>query len=218
MYCSQCATELSPDDVYCPACSKPVASFTIDIAQVPQVEPLDPEQVTIVRPVAAQRMNKPFWLGVLVGATAMLSVVLLAVVASALLTSSRNTAQANTNGANATTATPQPTPTPTPEPTPTPTPTPELPIVLPKEPGFFTSKRCRYSNKGQPILVRKDCDVRDCLNDPKTVVGVMPDGGVAILTDDRKEVPAGRKYSWLPIETAEQGVLWVASTKVVCAQ
>ena len=27
MYCSQCATQLSPDDVYCPSCSKPVASF-----------------------------------------------------------------------------------------------------------------------------------------------------------------------------------------------
>lgn len=148
----------------------------------------------------------------------MLSVVLLAVIVSALLSSSRNTAQANTNAANTMNVAVQPTPTPTPEPTPTPTPTPELPVVLPKEPGFFTSKRCRYNNKGQPILVRKDCDVRDCLNDPKTVVGVMPDGGVAITADERKAVPAGRTYSWLPIETAEQGVLWVASTKVACSQ
>src|SRR4029078_11872053 len=105
MYCSQCATELSPDDVYCPACSKPVASFTIDIAQVPQVEPLDRAQVTIVRRVAVQRTNKPFWLGALVGATAMLSVVLLAVVVSSLLTSSRNTAQVTTNAATPKTST-----------------------------------------------------------------------------------------------------------------
>src|SRR5436190_15260580 len=114
MYCSQCATELLPDDVYCPACSKPVASFAVDIAQVPQVEPLDHEQVTIVRPVAVQRTNRSFWLGALAGAVSMLGVVLLAVLISALLTSSRNTAQANTNGSNATTAMPQPTPTPTP--------------------------------------------------------------------------------------------------------
>jgi hypothetical protein len=67
-------------------------------------------------------------------------------------------------------------------------------------------------------LVRKDCDVRDCVNDPKAIVGVMPDGGVAIISDDRREVPAGRTYSWLPIETAEQGVLWVASNKVDCSQ
>jgi hypothetical protein len=216
MYCSQCATELSLDDVYCPSCSKPVASFAIEGTPIPQVIPLDPEQVTIVRPTTSKRSNRSFWLGTFAGATAMLAFVLFAFLLSAILNSPRTTVQANTSIPNATSEPVQSTPTPTPEPTPTPTP--ELPIVLPREPGFFTSKRCRYSNKGQPILVRKDCDVRDCVSDPKTVVGVMPDGGVAILADERKEVPAGRTYSWLPIETDEQGVLWVASNKVVCSQ
>ena len=32
MYCSQCATQLSETDVYCPNCQKPVASFNLPIA------------------------------------------------------------------------------------------------------------------------------------------------------------------------------------------
>jgi hypothetical protein len=144
----------------------------------------------------------------------MFFVVLLGLIVSAMMDRSQTVVQTNTDVPNAATS-PSP-PTPTPEPTPTPTP--DLPVILPKDPGFFDSKRCRYSNKGQPILVRKDCDVRDCLNDPKTVVGVMPDGGVALVSDERKQVPAGRSYSWMPVETAEQGVLWVASNKIVCAE
>jgi hypothetical protein len=216
MYCSQCAPELTRDDVYCPSCAKPVASFAIDGTPVPQVEPLDREQVTIVRAGPADRSNRSFWLGVASGAMAMLGIGLITILVSGMLTTSRQTAQTNTAIQNAMNSTPLPTPTPTPEPTPTPTP--ELPVVLPKDPGFFDSKRCSYSNKGQPILVRKDCDVRDCLNDPKTIIGVMPDGGVAIVTDDRRQVPAGRTYSWVPVETEEQGVLWVASNKIVCSQ
>jgi hypothetical protein len=45
--------------------------------------------------------------------------------------------------------------------------------------GILYFETLPLQQQGQPILVRKDCDVRDCLNDPKTVVGVMPDGGVA---------------------------------------
>jgi hypothetical protein len=216
MYCSQCATELSRDDVYCPSCSKPVASFAVEGTPIPQVVPLDPEQVTIVRPASTSYSNRSFWLGAFAGALGMLVVVLAGFLVSAMMSRSRTTVQTNTDFSAAPNTPVPPTPTPTPEPTPTPTP--ELPIVLPKDPGFFDSKRCRYTNKGQAILVRKDCDVRDCLNDPKTVVGVMPDGGVAILSDERKEVPAGRTYSWLPVETADEGVLWVASNKVICSQ
>ena len=213
MYCSQCATELTRDDVYCPSCAKPVASFAVDGTPVPQVEPLDREQVTIVRADASRRGPNPYLVGAVVGA-GFVSIFWLFLFVG---TRSANTdEQARLNAANAMTATPMATPTPTPEPTPTPTP--ELPIVLPKDAGFFDSKRCRYSNKGQPILVRKDCDVRDCLNDPKTVIGVMPDGGVAIVADDRRHVPAGRTYSWVPVETEERGVLWVASNKIVCSQ
>jgi hypothetical protein len=216
MYCSQCATELSRDDVYCPNCSKPVASFAVEGTPIPQVVPLDAEQVTIVRPTSSSRSNRSFWLGTLTGATGMLVVVLFGFLLSAVMNRQRTVVQTNADVPAAANIPFSPTPTPTPEPTPTPTA--ELPVVLPKDPGFFDSKRCRYSNKGQAILVRKDCDVRDCLNDPKTVVGVMPDGGVAIISDERKEVPAGRSYTWLPIETADEGVLWVASNKVACSQ
>ena len=217
MYCSQCATELSRDDVYCPSCAKPVASFAVEGTPVPQVVPLDPEEVTLVRRApSTQSTNRSFWLGMLAGALAMLVVVLAGFLFSAMMNRSRTTVQTNTDVPSAPNSSVPFTPSPTPEPTPTPTP--ELPVVLPKEPGFFDSKRCRYSNKGQAILVRKDCDVRDCLNDPKTVVGVMPDGGVTVISDERKEVPAGRTYTWLPIETAEQGVLWVASNKVICSE
>lgn len=52
MYCSQCATPLSETDVYCPKCSKPIASFTFDEKQVPSVEFVG-ETETVVRPVAA---------------------------------------------------------------------------------------------------------------------------------------------------------------------
>ncbi len=48
MFCSQCATQLTPDDVYCPNCTKPVASFAFDTKYVAQVEPLD-ETPTVVR-------------------------------------------------------------------------------------------------------------------------------------------------------------------------
>ena len=217
MYCSQCASELTRDDVYCPNCAKPVASFAVDGTPIPQVVPLDAEQLTIVRPASPTRnSNRSFWLGTLAGALAMLVVVLAGFLFSAMMNGSQTVVQTNTDLPTAANSPAPPTPSPTPEPTPSPTP--ELPVVLPKDPGFFDSKRCRYSNKGQAILVRKDCDVRDCLNDPKTVVGVMPDGGVALISDGRKEVPAGRTYTWLPIETANEGVLWVASNKVICLQ
>ena len=217
MFCSQCATQLSPDDVYCPSCSKPVASFAVEGTPIPQVEPLDPEQVTIVRPaaVSTERSLKPYVIGALFGA-AFVSVFWLLLFIGTRYANTND--QARLNAANAMNEAPQSTPTPTPEPTPTPTPTPELPIVLPKKPGFFTSKSCRYSNKGQPIMVRKDCDVRDCLNDAKTIVGVMPDGGVAIISDSRNKVPAGRTYAWWPVETEDEGVLWVASNKIACSE
>lgn len=52
MYCSQCATPLSETDVYCPTCSKPIASFTFDEKQVPSVEYVG-ETETVVRPTAS---------------------------------------------------------------------------------------------------------------------------------------------------------------------
>lgn len=57
MYCSQCATELAPDDVFCPACSKPVASFAFDSTNAAQVEPLF-ETPTVIRPARAPKKAK----------------------------------------------------------------------------------------------------------------------------------------------------------------
>lgn len=50
MFCSQCAHSITPDDVYCPNCAKPVASFNFDPGQIPQVEYIFDEPTTIVRP------------------------------------------------------------------------------------------------------------------------------------------------------------------------
>jgi hypothetical protein len=55
MFCSQCAAQLSPDDVYCPKCAKPVASFAFDRDNVSQVEPL--ETPTVVR--TRESVEKP---------------------------------------------------------------------------------------------------------------------------------------------------------------
>lgn len=40
MFCSQCAASLDVGDVYCPSCSKPVASFNFTGWNAPQVEPI----------------------------------------------------------------------------------------------------------------------------------------------------------------------------------
>jgi hypothetical protein len=49
MFCSQCAHKLTPSDVYCPKCSKPIASFNFDPGQIPQVEYVGDEELTAVR-------------------------------------------------------------------------------------------------------------------------------------------------------------------------
>ncbi len=49
MFCSQCATKLQDDAVYCPNCAKPVASFSFSEHNVPKVEYI-PEEETHVRP------------------------------------------------------------------------------------------------------------------------------------------------------------------------
>src|SRR5687768_2782051 len=112
MYCSQCATQLSPDDVYCPACAKPVASFAIDGTPIPQVEPFDREQVTIVRPVEVQRSNKSFWMGTLAGILGTFAVVLFALFFSAMMSEPRIAVQTNTSVGNSMNGSSQPTPTP----------------------------------------------------------------------------------------------------------
>jgi hypothetical protein len=68
MYCSQCATPLSESDVYCPKCSKPVASFHVS-GNVPQVEPIG-ETPTVVRSRIAQPSQTFGWAAVLLGAVA----------------------------------------------------------------------------------------------------------------------------------------------------
>lgn len=53
MFCSQCATPLTTNDVYCPQCAKPIASFAFETKTVAQVEPL--ETPTVVRPKTSPR-------------------------------------------------------------------------------------------------------------------------------------------------------------------
>jgi hypothetical protein len=67
MFCSQCATPLSESDVYCPKCSKPVASFHVS-GNVPQVEPMG-ETPTVVHPRTVPPRSFG-WPAVLLGAVA----------------------------------------------------------------------------------------------------------------------------------------------------
>lgn len=69
MFCSQCAHNLTPSDVYCPNCAKPVASFNFDPGQAPQVEYVgDDEQLTAVRMPPRDPRSPNRFVGPLVGA------------------------------------------------------------------------------------------------------------------------------------------------------
>ena len=129
MYCSQCATQLSQDDVICPNCGKPVASFTFpDRAE--QVEPLD-EEATVVRPIRPdppiQGARKRNWLTVVTATVGILAAgMLIVLIGLGMFLVGRRSAESGNGAGNsiagsaAQTATPTSTPTPTPLPTPKP--------------------------------------------------------------------------------------------------
>jgi len=130
MYCSQCATQLSQDDVTCPNCGKPVASFTFpDRAE--QVEPLD-EEATVVRPI---RPEPPIqvapgrnWLRIVATVVGVLAAGMLIVLIGVgmYLVGKRSAESGNGPGNSAAgSAAPTATITPTATPTPTPVPTPK---------------------------------------------------------------------------------------------
>lgn len=132
MYCSQCATQLSQEDITCPNCGKPVASFAFpDRAE--QVEPLD-EEATVVRP---PRPEPPFevapernWLRVTAAVVGVLAAGMLIVLIgvgmylvgkrSAEIGNPTGAGTPNTASASPTATSPPETPTPTPVPTPKP--------------------------------------------------------------------------------------------------
>src|SRR5215467_4493316 len=68
MYCSQCAAPLSESDVYCPKCSRPVASFHRS-ENISQVEPIG-ETATVVHPRGRQSNGFFNWPAALLGAIA----------------------------------------------------------------------------------------------------------------------------------------------------
>jgi hypothetical protein len=126
MYCSRCAAEISEDDVYCPKCHAPVASFSFSDKNISQVEPLDEEQ-TVVRPQPAaarppsSSLLKPWMIAsIAVLVIALLgSVLVLVSVVTYVRRSDNYNAPPNSSVQNAA-ATPSATPTPTPTPTPKP--------------------------------------------------------------------------------------------------
>src|SRR5262245_22038624 len=81
MYCSQCATPLTRDDVYCPSCSKPVASFAFDDRQIRQVELI--EEDTAVKSSPQRPRQTRIWTAIFV-AVAGLAVIFIAALISFL--------------------------------------------------------------------------------------------------------------------------------------
>jgi hypothetical protein len=133
MYCSQCATPLTESDVYCPNCSKPVASFHTG-GRVAQVEPLG-ETPTVVHPRPGEQ-RKATVPAAMVGAIAgsVFTVAIGGLLLLLYLQSNRKQPDANIAVANAiantpANAVPTPTITATPTPVPTPTPNPKVEIV-----------------------------------------------------------------------------------------
>lgn len=75
MFCSQCAHKLTPSDVYCPKCAKPIASFNFDPGHISQVEYIADEELTAVRPPPDRRSLLPWLAG---SAVAVLGILLAA--------------------------------------------------------------------------------------------------------------------------------------------
>ncbi len=77
MFCSQCAHKLTPSDVYCPKCAKPIASFNFNPGQIPQVEYIADEELTSVRmPTRRSNPSRP-WSWLAVGTLAGLAIAIL---------------------------------------------------------------------------------------------------------------------------------------------
>jgi hypothetical protein len=124
MYCSQCATELSDEDVICPNCSKPVASFSFT-GPVEQVQPIDEDQ-TLIR--AARPLPKPRkWLVPITIAVCVLAAgMLITLVGLGMYLAGKHSAEGGNSSSSGNAASPIPTVTATPAtPTPTPVPTPK---------------------------------------------------------------------------------------------
>lgn len=87
MYCSQCAHNIIETDVYCPKCSKPVASFAFDDAHVAQVEPVIYDEIPTVIKARSQTPEIPAQRsGLFMKVIALLILLCLVIIAAALLT------------------------------------------------------------------------------------------------------------------------------------
>lgn len=218
-YCRNCGALLGVGNVYCLNCGTPVVlSVKDDDDEGPDtvihrdVEGFDRQTVVIPQPQQVepivQVVEERTWFERnarnLIALVVSLAVLLALGIVLVLLINRRSPAIASNTVVTAATPTPSMTPTPLPSPSPTPT------------PAILSSAKCTITSDGKAAQAHKECDVKDCSNDPSTV-GPDLDDGLEVTRLSGRAVPAGGKlnYSWVPVETDGEDV-WVSSKKLTC--
>lgn len=90
----------------------------------------------------------------------------------------------------------------------------EIPQTLPQQQTIATGEQCTVSkDDGSDVLLRRDCDRGDCMNDATLIAGTVPSGTAVDSTGGA--VAGGRTYNWSSIQY-NGGTYWVSSKQLHC--
>ncbi|MBV9214659.1 MAG: hypothetical protein JO053_00665 [Acidobacteria bacterium] len=206
LHCFNCGSDLPDDIVFCLQCGVRLDDETVTVVhRASKPEPIRPIGSGSPSARPGSGIGK-LVVGGLLGAAA---VVVLFAVLGVVLYSMMGPGNQNIAVNNKTlTQTPAPlTPTPAPKPK-TPTPTPGENLLSDDDTD------CEIVNpQGGDVNLRRDCDTKDCSQDPSTIYTKV-EAGEYVTPTGKPRVTTG-KFTWVQVKYKGE-TLWVSSTRLDC--
>lgn len=202
LHCFNCGSDLPDNLAFCLHCGARLDDETATVVHTARRTQAD-DKPPVITTGSGTGLAK-LVIGGLLGAGAVIAIfVVLGVV---LYSMQGNTDQSSS--ANDKTPTPTLTPTPTPKPK-TPTPTPDE-----SQADNTSEEECDITNpQGGDVNLRRDCDTKDCSQDPSTLyIQVSP--GEMVVPTGKPRVTTG-KFTWVQVKYNGE-ILWVSSTRIDC--